>query len=90
MKSVVTTFVSTVLLASSALALAAEGAISKQQAMAMALTAHPGKVVKAYKERKRGAEAWEVQVSGKDGQRWTMYYAVDGGRLITAGPGGDD
>ena len=88
MKSIVTAFVSTVLLASSAQALAAEGAISKQQAMDKALKTHPGTVVKAYKERKRGVQAWEVQVKDKDGQVWAMYYAVDGGRLITAGPAG--
>lgn len=90
MKIVVATVVGTVLLASSALALAADGPITKQQAIDMALKARPGAVIKAYQERKRGADAWEVQVKSKDGQRWALYYALADGRLITVEQGVTD
>jgi uncharacterized membrane protein YkoI len=52
--------------------------LTKEQATSMALKSHPGKVVKAYKEVKRGQEVWEVQVNGEDGKEWELYYDMAG------------
>ncbi|MDX1604790.1 MAG: PepSY domain-containing protein [Candidatus Competibacterales bacterium] len=70
------------LAAASTLALAVEGTISKEQAIEMALQAHPGQVEKAYRETKRGAETWEVKIKGDDGYEWEVYYAVADGALV--------
>jgi uncharacterized membrane protein YkoI len=52
--------------------------LTKDQAINMALESHPGKVVKAYKEVKRGQDVWEVKVNGKDGKEWELYYDMAG------------
>jgi hypothetical protein len=38
--------------------------ITKEQAMEMALKAHPGKVTKAYEDTKKGKKTWEVKIDG--------------------------
>lgn len=60
---------------------AAQG-ITREQAIEMALQAHPGEVEKAYKETKKGIETWEVKIQGDDGNEWELYYAVADGELI--------
>nr|MCU0808666.1 PepSY domain-containing protein [Candidatus Contendobacter sp.] len=42
----------------------AKTAITKEQAIEMALKAHPGKVTKAYEETKKGKKTWEVKIKG--------------------------
>jgi len=64
----------------SQLALAAP--MTMEEAVARATAAHPGQVVKAYQEVKRGQEVWEVKINGEDGKRWEIYYAADTGELI--------
>jgi uncharacterized membrane protein YkoI len=59
------------------LTLAAD-ALTKEQVTKMALESHPGKVVKAYEETRKGQKVWEVQVKGDDGQQWELYYSMDG------------
>jgi len=56
----------------------AEQPISKEQAVALALAAHPGELVKAYRETRRGQEVWEVEIKGEDGRKWEMYYSMSG------------
>ena len=56
----------------------AANVITKDKATEMALTAHPGKVVKAYEETRKGQKVWEVQVKGNDGKQWEVYYSMDG------------
>ena len=72
----------TILAAMSTLAasvtLAADVPITKDKVSEMALTAHPGKVIKAYEETRKGQKVWEVQVKGDDGKYWTIYYSMDG------------
>lgn len=48
----------------------------------MALKAHPGKVTKAYKDRKNGKETWEVKIKGDDGKKWEVYYDMKTGVLV--------
>jgi len=57
-------------------------AITKEQAVEMALKAHPGKVIKADDETKKGKEAWEVKIKGDDGKKWEVYYEIATGALI--------
>jgi len=60
----------------------AKTAITKEQAVEMALKAHPGKVIKADDETKKGKEAWEVKIKGDDGKKWEVYYEIATGELI--------
>ncbi|MCU0808155.1 MAG: PepSY domain-containing protein [Candidatus Contendobacter sp.] len=46
----------------------AKTTITKEQAIEMALKAHPGKVTKAYEETKKGKKTWEVKIKGDDGR----------------------
>ncbi len=57
-------------------------AITKEQAIEMALKAHPGKVIKADDETKKGKEAWEVKIKGDDGKKWEVYYEIATGELL--------
>ncbi|MCP5419746.1 MAG: PepSY domain-containing protein [Gammaproteobacteria bacterium] len=57
---------------------AADSMLSKDDATKMALEAHPGELIKAYKETRRGEEVWEVQVKGDDGKKWEIYYSMAG------------
>jgi uncharacterized membrane protein YkoI len=68
--------------APAAVAAPAKAAITKEQAVEMALKAHPGKVTKAYEDTKKGKKAWEVKIKGDDGKKWEMYYEVATGELI--------
>ena len=74
------TLIALSLLATSSLALAAP--MSMDEAVAKATEAHPGEVIKAYQEVKRGQDVWEVKINGEDGNRWEVYYAVDTGELV--------
>lgn len=56
--------------------------ISKEQAIDMALKAHPGEVVKAYEDTKRGKKTWEVRIKGNDGKKWEIYYEIKTGALV--------
>lgn len=60
----------------------ATAGITKEQAVDMALKAHPGKVTKAYKDRKNGKETWEVKIKGDDGKKWEVYYDMKTGDLV--------
>ena len=60
----------------------ATAGITKEQAIDMALKAHPGKVTKAYKDRKNGKETWEVKIKGDDGKKWEVYYDMKTGDLV--------
>lgn len=55
---------------------------TKDQAVGKALKAHPGKVIKAYQDTKKGKQTWEVKVKGDDGQTWEMYYDIKTGELV--------
>lgn len=57
-------------------------AITKEQAIEMALKAHPGKVTKAYEDTKKGKKAWEVKIKGDDGKKWEVYYEIATGELV--------
>jgi len=61
---------------------AATGAITKEQAIEMALKAHPGEVTKAYEDGHKGKETWEVKIKGKDGKNWKTYYEISTGTLV--------
>lgn len=61
---------------------AATGAITKEQAIAMALKAHPGKVTKAYEDSHKGKQTWEVKIDGVDGKKWKTYYEITTGALV--------
>lgn len=63
---------------------AAEGMIGKEQAIELALAEHPGDVTKAYKEKKRGKDVWEVKIKGDDGKKWEVYYDAETGALVKA------
>ena len=65
-----------------AVAAPAKTAITKEQAVEMALKAHPGKVTKAYEDTKKGKKTWEVKIKGDDGKKWEVYYEVATGELI--------
>ncbi|MBL8251137.1 MAG: PepSY domain-containing protein [Candidatus Competibacter sp.] len=56
--------------------------ITKEQAVEMALKAHPGKVTKAYEDTKKGKKTWEVKVDGDDGKKWEVYYEIKTGQLV--------
>lgn len=56
----------------------AEQMLTKEKAIEMALEAHPGEVIKAYQETKRGEEVWEVKIAGADGKQWEIYYTMSG------------
>lgn len=68
--------------APAAVAAPAKTAITKEQAVEMALKAHPGKVTKAYEDTKKGKKTWEVKIKGDDGKKWEVYYEVATGELI--------
>ncbi len=57
--------------------------ITKEQAVEMALKAHPGKVTKAYEDTKKGKKTWEVKIDGTDGKKWEVYYEIKTGELVT-------
>ncbi|MQM33031.1 MAG: hypothetical protein CRU72_00885 [Candidatus Accumulibacter phosphatis] len=57
--------------------------ISKEQAVEMALKAHPGEVTKVYQDTKKGKKTWEVKVLGKDGKRWELHYEIKSGALVS-------
>lgn len=57
-------------------------AITKEQAVEMALKAHPGKVTKAYEDTKKGKKTWEVKIKGDDGKKWEVYYEIATGELV--------
>ena len=60
----------------------AKTAITKEQAVEMALKAHPGQVTKAYEDTKKGKKTWEVKIKGDDDQKWEMYYEIATGELV--------
>ncbi|NJM13700.1 MAG: PepSY domain-containing protein [Synechococcaceae cyanobacterium SM1_2_3] len=57
-------------------------AITKEQAVEMALKAHPGKVTKAYEDAHKGKQTWEVKITGDDGRKWKVYYEMSTGALV--------
>ena len=61
----------------------AAGEISKDQAVAMALEAHPGDVIKAYQDSKKGKKTWEVKIKGADGKKWELHYEIKTGALVS-------
>lgn len=60
----------------------ASAAITKEQAIHMALKAHPGTVTKAYEDTKKGKKTWEVKIKGDDGKKWEVYYEIKTGELV--------
>ncbi|MDG4548948.1 MAG: PepSY domain-containing protein [Candidatus Contendobacter sp.] len=56
--------------------------ITKEQAIEMALKAHPGKVTKAYEDIKKGKKTWEVKIKGDDSKKWEVYYEIATGELV--------
>lgn len=68
--------------AASAAANAPAGEISKEQAVQMALKAHPGEVTKAYQDTKKGKQTWEVKINGTDGKKWEIHYEIATGALV--------
>ena len=63
-------------------AVPAKTPITKEQAIEMALKAHPGKVTKAYEDTKKGKKTWEVKIKGDDGKKWEVYYEIVTGELV--------
>ena len=63
-------------------ATAPAGPITKEQATAMALKAHPGKVTKAYEDTHKGKQTWETIIAGDDGKEWKVYYEIATGALV--------
>lgn len=61
---------------------AATHAITKEQAIDMALKAHPGEVTKAYEDGHKGKQTWEVKIKGQDGKSWKTYYEISTGALV--------
>ena len=59
-----------------------DSTFSKQQAIEMALAEHPGEVIKAYMEKKRGKDVWEVKIKAEDGKQWELYYDAETGELV--------
>jgi uncharacterized membrane protein YkoI len=57
--------------------------ITKEQAVEMALKAHPGEVTKAYQDTKKGKQTWEVKINGTDGKKWELHYEIKTGALIS-------
>jgi uncharacterized membrane protein YkoI len=60
----------------------AAGPLTMQMAVEKALAQRPGEVMGTDRERKRGREAWEVEIRDADGQLWELYYAIDDGTLL--------
>ncbi|MDG4594732.1 MAG: PepSY domain-containing protein [Candidatus Contendobacter sp.] len=60
----------------------AQAGITKEQAIQMALKAHPGEVTKAYEDTKKGKKTWEVKIKGNDGKKWEVYYDIKTGELV--------
>jgi hypothetical protein len=58
-------------------------AITKEQAVEMALKAHPGEVTKAYEDTKKGKQTWEVKINGTDGKKWEVHYEIKTGALVS-------
>ncbi|MCB1918706.1 MAG: PepSY domain-containing protein [Candidatus Competibacteraceae bacterium] len=58
------------------------GKITKEQAVEMAIKAHPGKVTKAYEDGHKGKQTWEVKIDGADGKKWKVYYEIATGALV--------
>ena len=88
----VTTFVATVALAAeepkatsqpTAATAPATAGITKEQAIQMALKAHPGEVTKAYEDTKKGKKTWEVKINGTDGKKWEVHYEIKTGALVS-------
>ena len=91
MKNIKTLFVASALVAaiSTGISLASDDnmtsqghAFTKQQAIEMALTEYPGEVIKAYMEKKRGKDVWEVKIKAEDGKKWELYYDAETGELV--------
>lgn len=82
MKRIVAGLIFVVLTFTGISAWAVEGPITKDQAVSMAVERHPGKVLKAYQETKKGVEVWEVKIDGDDGTTWKVYYKVIDGALF--------
>ena len=59
-----------------------DSTFSKEQAIEMALAEHPGEVIKAYMEKKRGRDVWEVKINAEDGKKWELYYDAETGELV--------
>lgn len=57
--------------------------ITKDQAVEMALKAHPGEVSKAYQDTKKGKKTWEVKIKGVDGKKWELHYEIKSGALVS-------
>ena len=57
--------------------------ITKEQAVEMALKAHPGEVTKAYQDTKKGKQTWEVKINGTDGKKWEVHYEIKTGALVS-------
>lgn len=57
--------------------------ITKEQAVEMALKAHPGEVTKAYQDSKKGKQTWEVKINGTDGKKWEVHYEIKTGALVS-------
>jgi uncharacterized membrane protein YkoI len=56
--------------------------LTMEMAVEKALAQRPGEVMGTDRERKRGREAWEVEIRDADGQLWELYYAIDDGSLL--------
>lgn len=56
--------------------------ITREQAVDMALKAHPGEVARASKDTRDGKQTWEVTIKGKDGKQWEVYYDIKTGELV--------
>ncbi|MEF8697814.1 MAG: PepSY domain-containing protein [Candidatus Accumulibacter sp. UW26] len=69
--------------AASSTAAAPAREITKEQAVEMALKAHPGEVTKAYQDTKKGKQTWEVKITGTDGKKWEVHYEIKTGALIS-------
>lgn len=57
--------------------------LTKDQAIAMAQKAHPGKVIKAYEDTKKGKKTWEVKIQGDDGKKWEIHYDIKTGEQVS-------
>lgn len=56
--------------------------ITREQAVDMALKAHPGAVARASRDTRDGKQTWEVTIKGKDGKQWEVYYDIKTGELV--------
>ena len=57
--------------------------ITKEQAVEMAVKAHPGEITKAYQDTKKGKQTWEVKINGSDGKKWEVHYEIKTGALVS-------